>query len=255
MTLRPRDPGEFCWINIITSDPADARTFFSSLLGWTYKPIPGMGHLIQVGGRDVGGIFDLAGPQTPPGTMPGIGVMVRVLGADATAARATSLGGRAGAAFDIGPNGRMAECYDTAGANFDLWQPRQGGGTDVDASLVGAPSWFELLTPEMATARPFYESLFGWTAESMPGQSMPYTRFKLGDRSVAGMMELTDEMQGVPPCWVTYFTVSDAEATAREAVRLGGTVYLAAQDAPGVGRFCGIRSPQGVHFLVMQYGR
>lgn len=92
----------------------------------------------------------------------------------------------------------------------------------ADARVVGAPSWCELLTPVMATAQAFYDALFGWTAESMPGQSVPYTIFKLGDRPVAGMMELTDEMRGVPPCWMTSFTVSDADA--REAVRLGATV-------------------------------
>ncbi len=123
----------------------------------------------------------------------------------------------------------------------------------ADVSRVGAPSWFELLTTVMATAQAFYDALFGWTAESMPGQSVPYTIFKLGDRPVAGMMELTDEMEGVPPCWVTYFTVSDSDAAARDALRLGATVYIAVREAAGIGRFCGIRSAQGVHFLVMQY--
>ncbi|MCE9601165.1 MAG: VOC family protein [Gemmatimonadetes bacterium] len=255
MPLRRREPGEFCWINIVTPHPAEAQAFFAALLGWTYQPIPGMGHRCQVGGRDVGGIFDLAGPQTPPGTMPGIGVMVRVEDVDATAARAATLGGRAGAAFDIGPSGRMAECWDPTNANFDLWQPRQDQGTDADESLVGAPSWFELMTSDVDRARAFYEALFGWTAEAMPGQSMPYTTFKLGDRYVAGMMAITPEMHGVPPCWMPYFTVSDADAAAREAVRLGGSVYLGVKEAASVGRFCGIRSPQGVHFLVMQYVR
>lgn len=65
-------------------------------------------------------------------------------------------------------------------------------------------------------------------------------------------MERSAEMRGVPPCWMTYFTVSDADATARDAEQLGGPVYLAVKQAADVGRFCGIRSPQGVHFLVMQ---
>lgn len=255
MSLRPRDPGEFCWINILTPRPVEAQEFFTALLGWSYKPIPGMGHLIQVGGRDIGGLFDLDSPQTPPGSPAGIGVMIRVLDADATAARVIELGGRAAPAFDIGPNGRMAECYDPGSANFDLWQPRQGGGTDVDASLAGAPSWFELMTPDMARAERFYEDLLGWTAEPMPGQAMPYTSFKLGERYVAGMMQLTPAMQDVPPCWVVYFTVPDAEAAAREAARLGGSVYLGVTAAAGVGRFCGIISPGGVHFLVMEYSR
>lgn len=255
MPTRPRDPGEFCWINILTPQPAAAQEFFATLLGWTYKVIPGMGHLLQAGGRDFGGMFDLNGGQTPPGTHAGIGVMVRVTDADATSARAAQLGGRGAPAFDIGPNGRMAECYDPTGANFDLWQPRGENGTEVDESLHGAPSWFELMTPDPARAQPFYEQLFGWKGDAFPGQETPYTTFVLGERMVAGMMPISPEMRDVPPHWIPYFTVTDVDATAREAVTLGATLYVPVMDAPGVGRFCGILSPQGVHFMVMQYTR
>ena len=84
---------------------------------------------------------------------------------------------------------------------------------------------------------------------------MPYTTFKLGERFVAGMMALTPEMKEVPPHWATYFTVMDVDATAHLAERLGGSLYLPVTEAVGVGRFCGIRSPHGVHFSVMQYAR
>ncbi len=74
--------------------------------------------------------------------------------------------------------------------------------------------WINILTPQPAAAQAFFAALLGWTAESFPGQETPYTTFKLG-----------------------------------------ATVYVPVADAPGVGRFCGIRSPQGVHFMVMQYAR
>ena len=61
---RIRRPGEFCWINMLTAQPQAAREFFSQLLGWTYFEIPGIDHGIQVGGREVGGLFDLEGPNT-----------------------------------------------------------------------------------------------------------------------------------------------------------------------------------------------
>lgn len=91
----------------------------------------------------------------------------------------------------------MAECYDPGNANFDLWQPRAEGGTDVDETLPGAPSWFELMSPDTARAQTFYEKLFGWTGVLFPGQEMEYTTFKIGERLVAGMMAITPEMQGV----------------------------------------------------------
>ena len=49
--------------------------------------------------------------------------------------------------------------------------------------------------------------------------------------------------------------MDDADAAAEEAVRLGATLCVPVQDIPGVGRFCGITSPQGVMFYVIRYSR
>jgi len=255
MSTRPRKPGEFCWINILTPAPVEARQFFQALLGWTYAEIPGIGHRVQVGGRDIGGLFDLAGPNTPPGTPPGIGVMVKVESADATCDRVRALGGQAKPAFDIMDQGRMAECTDPTGAQFDLWQPRKGQGMDVDGSLPGAPSWFETLTTDVSRATTFYSGLFGWTPEQMPMPGFTYTSFKLGADYVAGMMQITPAMGAVPPHWGVYFTVTGVDETARQARELGGGEFLPAMDIPGVGRFAGLRSPQGVMFYVITYDR
>ena len=45
---------------------------------------------------------------------------------------------------------------------------------------------------------------------------------------------------------------NDDEA-ARQAVELGGKICLPMVDVPGACRFCGITSPQGVEFRVVQY--
>lgn len=255
MTTGIRKPGDFCWINILTPDPTAARDFFARLLEWTYVEIPGMGHRIQVGGSDIGGLFDLASPQTPRGTPPGIGVMVRVENADATAERAKALGGRAKPAFDIGPQGRMAECYDPTGANIDVWEGRNSPGTDVDTAVHGAPSWFEVLTTDTDRAKAFYTALFGWTAEAMPMGDVAYTVFNLDGAPVAGMMAITPEMGSFPPFWGTYFTVDDVDATAKQALALGARQLLPPTDIPGVGRFCLLASPQGVHFYSITHAR
>ena len=254
-TSGTRKPGEFCWINILTPKPTEAREFFGKLLGWTYAEIPGMGHRMQVGGRDIGGLFDLEGPNTPPGTPPLIGVMVKVNSADAICAKVTLLGGKAKSAFDILDAGRMAVCFDPNGANFDVWEPKKGQGTDVDSTQHGAPSWFETLTTDVDRATKFYTGLFGWTTEvkSMPG--FEYTSFKLATTPVAGMMPIMPWMGKTPPHWGVYFTVRDADETARLAGELGAKLCVPVQDTPDVGRFCGITSPQGVTFYVIQYKR
>lgn len=248
-----RKTGEFCWINILTPEPKAARDFFGKLLGWKYSMIPAIGHRIQVAGHDIGGLFDLDSPQTPAGTPPHIGVMVKVDDADAAAARVVELGGRTMPPFDIMFQGRMAVCFDANGANFDVWQPKAGPGTDVDSSAIGAPSWFETMTTDVERGRAFYQALFGWTPETMDMGDFQYTTFKLGEDYVAGMMQLTPEMGEIPPHWAVYFTVADTDATAQRATELGATLVVPPQDVPSVGRFCGIRSPQGVVFFVIRY--
>ncbi|NOT34343.1 MAG: VOC family protein [Candidatus Eisenbacteria bacterium] len=249
-----RKPGDFSWINMLTRHPDQAREFFGKLLGWTYIEIPGMGHRMQVDGHDIGGVFDLDGPNTPPGTPAYIGVMLKVENADATCARVTALGGRALPPFDIMDQGRMAVCFDPNGAEFDIWQALKGPGTDADSQHHGAPSWYENATHDVGVAKKFYTELFGWTPESMDMGGTPYTVFKLGGEYVAGLTPLSPQMGAVKPHWATTFTVRDVEAAAREAVALGGTVHVPIQPVPGMGRFCGITSPQRVAFYVIQYG-
>jgi predicted enzyme related to lactoylglutathione lyase len=251
MNTRVRKPGEFCWINMVTPNPAEAREFFGKLLGWTFADLSGMGHSIKVGGRDVGGLFDLNSPQTPPDTKPMIGVMVKVENADATCARVASLGGKAQPPFPIADRLRMAVCYDPDGANFDLFEPKTAEGTDVDATLHGAPSWFEVVTPDVKRAGRFYSEVFGWSTEdaSFPGKT--YLDFKQGDAYVAGALQIEPTM--MKPQWGVYFTADDVDETARLAQKLGGKVFFDLLDIPNVGRMCGIASPQGVPFYTITY--
>jgi predicted enzyme related to lactoylglutathione lyase len=253
MTTGLRRIGDFCWINMLTAQPDAACAFFTEVLGWSYGEIPGMGYSIKVQGQDIGGLFDLEGPGTPPGTPPMIGVMVKVESADATAARVRELGGTALDPFDVGPAGRMAVCHDPNGAQFDVWQPNQSAGTSVDTSLHGAPSWFETLTSDVARGTAFYTALFGWTVDPLPMSGFVYQEFKLEGTPIAGMMQITPEMGDAKPLWAPYFTVTNADEAAKQAVAAGGSICIPVQDIPNVGRFCGIQSPQKVMFHVIEY--
>jgi predicted enzyme related to lactoylglutathione lyase len=254
MASRERSIGEFCWINILTPDPKGAQEFFTKLLGWDYVEIPGMGHRVQVGGQDIGGMFDLASPNTPPGTPPGIGVMVRVANADDIVVKANALGGSAKPAFDIMTQGRMAECYDPNGANIDVWQGMDSPGMTADGMVHGVPTWFESFTTDVGKAVAFYSALFGWTA-SKPGYAgVDYTTFALpGDIPVGGMLKITPEMGPMPPHWGVYFTVDDVHAAIAKGLELGASVTYPVMEIDTVGKFGGLVSPQGVMFSVIQY--
>jgi predicted enzyme related to lactoylglutathione lyase len=248
-----RKAGEFCWINMLTPRPAEAMEFFAAVLGWAYFEIPGIGHGIRVGGRDIGGLFDLYGANTPPGLPPSIGVMVKVDSADVACAKVAALGGMAKPAFDVGEQGRMAVCFDPNGAEFDVWEPKAMAGSDADRSLHGAPSWTENLTSDVPRAAAFYAGVFGWTSKAKPMPGFDYMVFELDGVDVAGMMPIPPGKECVKPHWGTYFTVDDADEAAREATEPGGTLFVPPMDIPGIGRFCGIESPQGVKFYAIRY--
>ena len=253
MSTGLRKASDFCWINILTPRPAEAMDFFARVLGWTYFEMPGMGHGMQVGGRNIGGLFDIEGPNCPPGMRPVIGVMIKVDDADACCAKIRSLGGKAEPAFAIGAQGRMAVCHDPNGGAFDIWEAGTMPGTDADSSLHGAPGWSETMTTDVGRATDFYRDLFGWTAEVKPMPGMEYTVFRNGGTDIAGMMAIPSHLEGVPPHWGTYFTVDNADEAARKSEGLGATLCVPPTDIPGIGRFCGITSPQGVRFFAIQY--
>jgi uncharacterized protein len=253
MPTRVRAAGEFCWTNMLTPQPEAAKAFFGGLFGWTFKDMAGLGYVVRLDGRDIGGLFDLHGINTPKDARPGFGVMVKVDDADGAAAWLTALGGTHKEPFDIFTQGRMAVCHDPNGAEFDLWQPRKMAGFDVDARQHGAPTWFETLTSDTTRAIAFYEKMFGWTAKTstMPG-GIDYTVFSHEGRDVAGLMAIPEGMQ-FPPHWGVYFAVADIAASVATATTLGGTTCVPIRDIPGVGRFAGLISPQGVMFYVLQY--
>lgn len=243
--MSARKPGEFCWINMLTPSPEEAKVFYSAVLGWTYGEIPGMGWSILANGGAVGGLFDVKGPA---GTThaPQLGVMVKVESADATAAKFRASGGQAMDPFDIGPNGRMAVCHDPNGAQIDLWQPLGKPGMEVEGTTPGAPTWFENEATDPARAAKFYTEVFGWTPQPM---GPDYTVFKLGNASIGGMEKLNEGT----PRWATYIAVADADRAFSEAVKRGATVRSPLHDVPGVGRSASFISPQGVPFAVLQY--
>ena len=253
MTTHIRAAGEFCWTNMLTPKPEEAKAFFGGLFGWTFKDMAGLGDVVRLDGHDIGGLFDLHGMNTPKDARAGFGVMVKVDDVDGAAAKLAALGGTHKEPFDIFTQGRMAVCHDPNGAEFDLWQPKKMQGFDVDPRKHGAPTWFETLTSDTARATTFYEQLFGWTAKTsaMPG-GVHYTVFSHAGRDVAGLMAIPEGMSA-PPHWGVYFTVTSVDTSVATAMSLGGTTCVPIREIPRVGRFAGLISPQGVMFYVLEY--
>ncbi len=85
----------FVWNELLTPDAAAAASFLRELLGWTARAeamAPGGYHVLESGGRDVGGIFEMSGAEWQ-GTRPQWLSYIRVEDVDAAAARVPALGG------------------------------------------------------------------------------------------------------------------------------------------------------------------
>ncbi|HEX8691161.1 MAG TPA: VOC family protein [Longimicrobium sp.] len=249
-------PGTFCWVDLSAHDAAAAKRFYPALLGWSVNDMKygeaehEVYTMYEVDGRQVAASAAMGEDQKGMGVPPFWLSYVAVENADETAARAAELGGTVMAGpFDVLDAGRMAIVQDPTGAVFALWQ----AGRHQGAGLLGQPGalcWNELGTADPARARDFYTSLFGWGAQEMETVA-PYTMFAQGEQMVGGMYQLSPDMQ-MPPCWLPYFAVDDADATAERVRELGGQVLMGPEDIPGIGRFVLIQDPQGAFFYVIK---
>lgn len=133
--------------------------------------------------------------------------------------------------------------------------------TTLTKRAQGTFCWPELASPDPEQSKRFYATLFGWTTNDIP---MPeemggghYSIFQLGGRDVGAMYRLGPEMakQGIPPNWGAYIAVDDADAIARKAKELGGTVLMEPMDVMGsLGRMAALRDPTGAAFNLWQAG-
>ncbi len=117
----------------------------------------------------------------------------------------------------------------------------------------GAFSWCELMTKDVAKAKAFYTTLFGWEAENMAAAGMDYTVLKVAGKGIGGIMAVPPGAEGMPPMWGAYVTVDDVDQTAQTAKQLGATLLVPPKDIPKVGRFCVIQDPQGAVISAITY--
>jgi hypothetical protein len=109
----------------------------------------------------------------------------------------------------------------------------------------GTFCWNELVTPDRDAAARFFGALLGWRRDDQDMPTGPYTVFRQGEQMVAGMMDLSQMPEGVPPHWMSYIAVDDVDAVAARVQDLGGQVHVPPTDIPTVGRFCVIAEPGG----------
>jgi predicted enzyme related to lactoylglutathione lyase len=248
------DPGAICWIDLASTDAAEATEFYCELFGWTAtEPIESAGgyRMLLHGGLQVAGLAPVWG-DTDSSTW---STYVASADADTTCSAATATGGEVVMdAMDVLDAGRMAVLRDPSGAHVSIWQPGLHHGFEVH-SEPGTPIWSELITRDVEAARDFYGSLFGWVAREDDFDGVPYTVWMLGEQLVGGVVDMDEAWpEETSPHWLVYVATADCNGTARRCQELGGTVRRApADNAPG--RCALLEDPAAGVFAVVELRR
>ena len=254
--VKEHTAGMFWWADVMTTDAAAGKAFYTGLFGWNATDMPaGEGFVYTMFDKDGKNVCALTqmGPdlrQMVPGAF--WQSYLTIEDVDAAAAKAEALGGKVlMAPFDVLDVGRMAVIQDPTGATVNLWEKRGHGGADI-MSEHGALAWNELYTPDRDAASRFYTELTGWRVDKEPmGDGTFYHLFRLGDDYAAGIPEIPSTSGEIPPHWAVYFAVDDCDAIVDEANRLGGKTVIPPTDVP-VGRFASLQDPQGAYFAVIK---
>jgi predicted enzyme related to lactoylglutathione lyase len=252
MTTNEAPNGAPCWVDLFTTDTTVARSFYGDLFGWTSEAAEEFGGYITFSkdGRSVAGGMYNDGSSGMPSVW---SVYLASTDADATSAAAVANGAHTIVPpMAIGDLGSMAVLTDPGQAAIGIWQR----GVHRGFEAMGEPrtaGWFELHTRSYESSIAFYEKVFGWktmVASDEPG--FRYTLMVDGEAQLAGVMDASGFLpEGVPSHWSVYFVVDDADATIAQAVALGGSVIMAAEDTP-YGRLATLADPTGAMFKLQQ---
>jgi uncharacterized protein len=244
------DPGTFCRVDLMTSDPERAEVFYRALFGWESETPAGGARAQRLGGADVAGIAVQGDAQGAAGGTPSWLSSVAVTDADEAVARAGELGGAVVVApVDVLELGRMAVIRDLQGAVLGLWQARAQPG----AGLVNDPGSLvlnQLDTTDVDGAAVFYGELFGWEVAQVASEPVAYWRISDGGRLNGGIMGI-DPSDVEEAGWLAYFATADIDAGAATVVAEGGTVVSGPVAVPG-GRILVARDPQGAVFALLE---
>lgn len=121
-------------------------------------------------------------------------------------------------------------------------------------TLQGSWIWYELMTPDPAASKAFYEAVVGWTMSSGPHGADDYGFITRKDGGMTGgILRLSPEMieHGARPCWAGYVGVDDVDAMALAVKAAGGAVFMEPQDVEGAGRFAMVADCCGAPFYIM----
>lgn len=246
--------GRFAWYELITTDVAAAKAFYTNVIGWGAidASAPGTAYtLFTAGTASVSGMMDLPEDARKMGAKPSWIGYVGVDDVDATADRVKRLGGVVHVPpTDASNISRFSIFSDPQAARLALFKwlkPDQDQPAELGAP--GRVGWHELLADNREKALVFYSELFGWQkADADIGKIGTYQLFSAGGQTIGGMV---NKPSMIPVSfWLYYFNVSDIDAAAHRVKAGDGQILDGPLEVPGGSWIVQCTDPQGAIFAL-----
>jgi len=244
--------GRFTWYELVTTDFAAAKAFYTKVMGWGVwdASAPGMPYILFTDGEaSVAGVMGLSPDAREAGMRPGWLGHVAVDDVDAAARRVKRLGGLVHVPpTNVGNISRFAIFSDPQAVRLGLFKWLQPGPPPAAADAAGRVGWHELLAGDCEQAFAFYSTLFGWQkTESESSEEGTYQPFSAAGEIIGGMMTKPDTLPA--PTWHYYFNVSDIDAAATRVTAAGGEI-VGGLEMSGGSCIIHCTDPQGAVFAL-----
>ena len=247
--------GQFCWIDLVAHDMPASAAFYADLFGWTVAEEdtdggPPYAFFLHEGDV-VAGIGAMSDDMREGGVRLMWNSYINVDDVAETTEAAEALGAKIiTAPTQIMDAGWLAFIEDPTGGAVGLWQAGSNHGAER-VNVPGTLCWNELNTRDLDGARDFFHALLGWTYEDNPDSPAPYAIIHNQDRPNGGILQMTDEWDGIPPHWSVYFAVANIDADVERLQALGGQLHHG-PFATEVGRMAVAADPEGAPFHLIQ---
>jgi predicted enzyme related to lactoylglutathione lyase len=248
-----RRPGRFAWYELMTTDVAAARAFYSNVVGWKARDASTteLAYTLFIAGDDpVSGLMALPEEARRMGATPRWMGYVGVDNADATTDRIKRLGGAVYVPPTDSNIGRISVVADPQTAILALVERLKTGSSEpAELDQPGHVGWHELLAADWAKAFGFYAELFGWQkVDTESGPVDAYQLFSAGGQTIGGMF--TKRPVEPIPYWLLYFNVGDIDAATERVRRGGGQVFEGPFVVPEGSWIARCIDPQGAIFAL-----
>jgi predicted enzyme related to lactoylglutathione lyase len=247
--------GKVVWADLVTPDLDVAKRFYGALFGWSFRDVPGEGKytLVLQDGEALAGMFEKAMSPGQTG-QPAWLTFLAVRDVNVAQAVARQHGGTVLVkSRDYPQRGRQAVLADPDGAVFAVLSANGGDPSDYLAA-PGEWIWSSLLVKDPKQESAFYKSLFGYDVYDLADEGDPQHYILSADGYArVGLNALPADSMRRHPHWLNFVRVTDAAASAKNAVALGGRVLVEPRVDRHGGQLAVLADPSGAIFGVMEW--